>query len=54
MAAKDYVPEIITVRVSFEEKETLQELAFKDDRTLANYVRSIIRTHLRSKTDDKW
>lgn len=49
MAIKDYVPEMITVRLSFEEKERLQKLAFEDNRTLGSYVRNILREHLESK-----
>lgn len=39
----------ITIRISKEEKEKLNELAAEDDRTLSYVVRQIIKKYLENK-----
>lgn len=39
----------ITIRISKEEKEKLNELAAEDDRTLSYIVRQIIKKYLENK-----
>lgn len=47
-------PERISIRVSTDIKENLDRLSTKDDRSLANYIRRILRHHVDKPKNKKF